>query len=352
MDIKTKNPRVQNYLKAATFRNPEWIPCALGILPAAWKQYGEKLEKILLNHPKLFPDYKKQTGEFGRVEGPGYTKGRFKDLWGCVWENIAEGLESMVVESPLSDWDALEHYHAPDLDHFERGDKIDWNSTRTECEKAKVEGKLAGTGVAHGFMYMRLFYLRGFENFMMDVALEEPKLDRLIEIVLNYNLEFVKKLIDAGTEAIYFGDDLGLQKSLPISPEKWRRYIKPCYRKIFGLCRDAGVLAYLHTDGHILEIIPDLIECGVNILNPQFRANTLDGLVRVARGRICLNQDLDRQMMPFASPAELEKHIRDIVDRLNLPEGGLMLLAEIGPDVPLENVEAIADALEEVGGPA
>jgi uroporphyrinogen-III decarboxylase len=111
------------------------------------------------------------------------------------------------------------------------------------------------------------------------------------------------------------------------------------------------VLVGLHTDGNILEIIPDLVECGVDILNPQFRANTLEGLVRVARGKVCLNQDLDRQLMPFVEPAKLKEHVRETARELSLPQGGLMLIAEIGPDVPLANIEAIIEVFEEIGGP-
>jgi hypothetical protein len=102
----------------------------------------------------------------------------------------------------------------------------------------------------------------------------------------------------------------------------------------------------MHTDGRITDIIPDLIECGVDVLNPQFRANGLDGLVRTCKGKVCINLDLDRQMFPFATPAQIDAHVRDAVEALGDPSGGLWLLAEIGMEVPLENVEAIACALE------
>jgi hypothetical protein len=145
---------------------------------------------------------------------------------------------------------------------------------------------------------------------------------------------------------MYFGEDLGMQHSLPVSPAMWRKFIKPAYEAMFGPCRDAGVPVYLHSDGCILEIIPDLIEVGVRILNPQFRANGLDGLVRVARGRVAINLDLDRQLFPFASPAQLQDHVAGAHAALALPGGGLMLAAEIGQDVPLANVAALFSALE------
>jgi uroporphyrinogen decarboxylase len=140
---------------------------------------------------------------------------------------------------------------------------------------------------------------------------------------------------------------------VPISPASWRRYIKPAYQAIVAPCKEVGIPFYLHSDGHILEIIPDLVECGVTAINPQIRANGLEGLKKVAKGKVCINLDLDRQLFPFASKAEIQEHIRTAVEALNSPRGGLMLTAECEPDVPLENIRAICETLEEVGaGPA
>ena len=135
-----------------------------------------------------------------------------------------------------------------------------------------------------------------------------------------------------------------------MSPAKWRKYLKPCFAKIYGRCHEAGLYVFMHTDGHIIEIIPDLIECGVNVVNPQIRANGLDNLVRVCKGKVCVHLDLDRQMFPFATPAEIDAHVREAVEALGAPEGGLWLIAETGPDVPLENIEAICTALERYRG--
>lgn len=115
--------------------------------------------------------------------------------------------------------------------------------------------------------------------------------------------------------------------------------------KMYSRCHDAGCDVYMHTDGHIIPIIPDLIDCGVNVINPQIRANGLDNLVRACKGKVCINLDLDRQMFPFGTPAEIDAHVRECVEALGDPAGGLWLNAEIGPDIPLENVEAICQAL-------
>lgn len=94
----------------------------------------------------------------------------------------------------------------------------------------------------------------------------------------------------------------------------------------------------MHTDGHILEIIPDLMDCGVNVIN-QVRANGLDNLVDVCNSKVCVDLDLDRQMFPFCEAADIDAHVREAVIKLGSPEGGLWLSAEIGPDIPLENFD-------------
>ena len=346
------NKRRENFLRTVEFRYPQWIPCVVSIMPATWIKYGEKVEKIVLEHSKLFPHYKK--GDFKKMKlSRAYQKGRWKDVWGIVWENIEEGLDSAPVEkeAPLKNWENLKNYKAPHplvFDWF--GEKIDWEEKKKELEEAREKGNLASGSLVHGFMYMWLYYLRGFTNFMMDIASEDSRLNQIIEMVLNYNLKLVNKWIEIGAQIIYFGDDLGLQKSLPISPSQWRKYLKSCYAKIFGACRDKGVYVYLHSDGHILEIIDDLLECGVNIINPQIRANGLQGLAKVAKRKVCIHLDLDRQLFPFANPEEIENHIWKAVKILGLKKGGLMLYAECGPDVPLENIATICQVLEEVGG--
>jgi uroporphyrinogen decarboxylase len=147
-------------------------------------------------------------------------------------------------------------------------------------------------------------------------------------------------------QIVHLGDDLGMQTSLPIHPTKWRKYLKPCYMQLYQPFRQAGHYVYMHTDGHIAEIIPDLVDCGVNVVNPQVRANGLETLAAVCKGRVCVDLDLDRQLFPFCDPKAIDDHVRQAVETLGAPEGGLWLKAEIGFDVPLENVEAICSALE------
>ena len=349
---KGRNKRTVNYLKAITFDHPAWTPCRVGLMPATWIKYREELESLVLAHPRIFPGYEKGERDFDQIYNPLYELGRHTDCWGTVWNNIERGLDSHPIGFPLEDWAALDNYLPPDPLRDDTFGPRDWASVKHALDTAKQRGGLAvGGGLMHGFMYMRLFYLRRFENLMIDIATNDPRLQKLIRLVEHYNTVVIRQYLALGAEMMSFGDDLGLQRTLPMSPAAWRTYIKPSYARMFGECRKAGTPIYLHTDGHILDIIPDLIETGVCVLNPQFRANGLKGIKEIAKGRVALDQDLDRQFFPFATPAQIEDHINQVYNELYLPEGGLMLYAECEPDVSLENINAICTTLEKTCNP-
>ena len=305
-------------IKAMNFDFPEFIPVGVSLLPATWIKYRDDLDALVARHPVIFGKHQEGQRDFDAVGGT-YVKGEHVDRWGCVWSNVAHGMEAIVTSHPVP--------------------------TREEVRKLKAPEKVDGH-IPHGFMYLRLGDLRGFEELMVDFAEEPPELQMLIDIVLDHNMQNLEVRLQQHTHPIFsFGDDLGMQTSLPMSPEKWRKYLKPCYAKLYGRCHESGFSVYMHTDGHIVEIIPDLIDCGVNVVNPQVRANGLDNLAEVCKGKVCVNLDLDRQLFPFCSPEEIDEHVHEAVDALGSPEGGLWLTAECAPDVPLENIDAICVAL-------
>lgn len=335
----------ENYLRALEFRNPEWIPCSVGFSPITWRRYREGLEKIVLCHALIFPDYKRQDINFDELPPVYREKEYFRDNWGCLWYNIQEGLEGQVVENPLADWKALDTYEPPDpLFKSERGDR-DWEKIKKDIEERKKKGLLTGGDGER--LFDRLYFLRGFENLMIDFATDAPELPRLIEMLLEYEMKLVNKWLETGVDVIGFHTDIGTQNGLMISPEKFRRYLKPMFKKIFTTCRKARTHVSLSSDGCLLEIVDDLVECGVSMHDPQLRANTLEGIARVYKGKMCINLDLDRQMFPFCKPEDIRQQVKEAVERLHFPEGGLMISASIfGADVPLENIEAICQAFE------
>ena len=312
---------IENLISCMTWKKPEDLPTSSWILPAAFLKYGRELNELCARHPKVFSE-SLANFEFERDCPANYRVGQHTDEWGCVWHNAYDGCESIVTEHPIPTREAIRAYKPPE--------------------------RLTGFP-PHGFMYLRICDLRGFEEAMMDFAEEPEELTVLLDMVCDANVRQVEEYCKThGDKLLCFGDDLGTQNGLAIGPEKWRRLLKPRFKRIFDAVHAAGRYVYLHTDGQIYEIIPDLFEAGANMVNPQYRANSLDNLVRVCKGKYPINLDLDRQAMPFMSPGQCKAHIHRAFGALRTPEGGLAIELELGPDVPLANMDALAEALEEI----
>jgi uroporphyrinogen-III decarboxylase len=111
--------------------------------------------------------------------------------------------------------------------------------------------------------------------------------------------------------------------------------------------RAAGCVIHMHADGDLRALAPDLLDCGIDVLNLQDLVNGLDWIADNLTGRICVDLDIDRQRITrFGTPAEIDAHIREAVTKLARPEGGLMMTHGLMPGLPLENVAALMDAME------
>ncbi len=338
----------ENMLRCIDFKGPEWIPTSVGISPATWHTYREELERILVRHPFAVGAYEPGSVDFDDFP-PVYREGeRFTDEWGSVWGNAQGGLEGVVVEHPLADWDAFDSFVPPDpLTHHERGEREPWEKTAANLAATRRREQPVWLWVDR--FYERLHFLRGYENLMVDFMTGEPKLDALIEMVLDHNLRLVEKLGEFNPDIIGFGDDLGTQTALMISPKIFNKYLAPGYTRMFQAAKKCGARVFLHSDGCILEAIPALIDCGLDIINPQIAANTLDGIARVIKGRLAIHLDLDRQhVLPFGTPRQVRAHIIEAATKLGDPSGGLSLQAEFQPTVPLSNIEAALQTFDEI----
>ena len=339
----------ENYLRAVEFRYPAWVPCSVNFAPLVWKMYRDELERIVLDHPGLFPEYELSERNFYDQMPPVYRPGEtYRDNWGCLWYSVIEGLEGQVIEHPLESWAALKTYRMPDpliFDEREPAPK-DWEKARRDLETRKRQGKVASGNAER--LFDRLYFLRGFENLMIDFALEPPELDRLIGMLEEYELVLVEKWLSLGVDQVTFHTDFGTQVGLMISPKSFRKHIKPMFTRLFQTCRKAGAHVLLSSDGRLLEVVDDLIECGVSVHDPQLRANTLEGIVRAYKGKLFAMVDLDRQGFPFMTPQEIRQQVNQVVDAMALPEGGLGLIAAVyGADVSLAQIASLCDAIDE-----
>ena len=338
----------ENTLRAIEYRYPEWIPIHFDLMPSVVFRYGVRLAGMMSRHPLLFTLAQIEAVAATTPPSELFRERRFIDDWGCEWLEVQAGILGQVVGHPLANWDKIGQLTVPEPTR-----QWNWDNIRVRCRQDRERGELVNgyMGVMEGSFFDRLQFLRGLDNLLVDLIERPPELNRLIALVLDYNMRLIRLWLNAGAELIHFHGDIGMQHSLMMSPTTFREVLKPAYREMFQTCRSAGVHVKYSSDGCLLEIVDDLVECGVSFHDPQVRACGIDGIARAYGNKLCAMVDIDEQMLPFVGPAEIDAQIQEIVYRVGRPEGGLMLFACPSADVPLENIEAICTAWERYGAP-
>ena len=182
---------------------------------------------------------------------------------------------------------------------------------------------------------------------MMDLAEDRKTIYQLRDDLLRFNMDWLDRWLANEYQGLHFADDWGSQTSLLISPAKWRSFFKPVYAAMFSKVKAAGLDVWFHSDGNITKILPDLLELGVDILNCQASLIGLEVLKPYA-GKICFRTDIDRQhVLPFVSPQEVKRYIRNLFEAIGTPQGGIIACGEVIEDVPLENIAAMYEAFLE-----
>ena len=349
----------ENYIRTVRSTGPEWMPIGISMLDALWYELGEELEEIVLRHPVLFPDYKKGDRDFKTWKPDRLVGQTERDPWGVLWRFDYDGIEGQAIEHPLDDWAKFDGFRAPDPMKFTDREEMDWAAWHEATRTRKERGELTGAGLTHGYFLMRLWYLRGFENLMLDIATagatcscaradeHVTRLADLCEMVTERNLAIVNEFVKAGVDRVYFGEDIGTQTASIISPRDFRKWVVPHYKRTMAPVREAGIIVDTHSDGYIMELVDLLLECGVDVLNPQDLCNGLDDIEKHIKGRCCIKLDIDRQsIVPFGTPQDIHDLIEEEVKRLGSPQGGLSLVVGVLPPTPPENVEALFSAFE------
>jgi uroporphyrinogen-III decarboxylase len=150
-----------------------------------------------------------------------------------------------------------------------------------------------------------------------------------------------------GYDMIGYAEDLGMQNGPMISPELFVRYIKPVYQRLMKPARDAGCIVHMHSDGDIRALAGDLIDGGVDVLNLQDLVNGIDWIKDNIAGKYCIDLDIDRQNVTvFGTPSDIDALIREEVEKLSSPAGGLMMIHGCYPGPSLQNIGALMDAME------
>jgi len=278
----------------------------------------------------------------------------YLDMWGIKWVHMLDSYS--IVESPL------EHAVIGDLDRFDWPDPHDPLMFAGLGDQAKYwyedTDYVVGADSVKGGLLTKALQIRGYEAFFADLARDiefaEALLDKLLELYKEMWSQYLKE-VGPYVQIIYFTDDVGAQNSMLISPGMFRTLLKPRLTELIDHIKaQADVKVMFHTDGSVVPVIGDIIEMGVDILNPiQTSAMGMDSyaMKETYGDRLCFHGAIDvQQMLPFSSPEEVRY---DVAKRIHdLGRGGGYILApchNISSDVAPENILAVFDSALELG---
>lgn len=197
-------------------------------------------------------------------------------------------------------------------------------------------------------LFERLWMLRGFDHMLMDPYLEGASFGRLRDRVVEYNLAIIDQWTARGVDAVHFSDDWGSQRTTLMNPDDWRRFYRPAYEAMFGGVRSGGAHVWMHLCGNITAILGDLIDAGLNVLNPvQPQAMDVRVLAREYGGKVCFNDGVDVQgTLIHGSPQDVRGEVDNLVDLFGRYDGGYIggTSHSIMPETPLDNVIALYQA--------
>ena len=253
--------------------------------------------------------------------------GEYVDEWGCLFINIHAGVIGEVKEPRLADiarWQEVE----PPLEML----PDNWDKARDIVNRACGASDKFITSGCCPRPWERLQFLRGTVNAMMDVMEPDAHVRGLLRRIHEYYLRECEFWISTDIDALVFMDDWGGQRQLLIPPAIWRDLFRPMYKDYCDLAHSRGKFAFMHSDGHITEIYPDLIDIGVDALNSQIFCMDMAQLARVAKGRITFWGEIDRQhVMPAADAEKGRKAVREVARHFYDPAGGIIAQFELGP---------------------
>lgn len=168
-----------------------------------------------------------------------------------------------------------------------------WERTTASANKAREKGLLPMSLMATG-VFEQLHFLMGFEDTLVNFLLEPEAMHELVEVIGAYRMEYAKLIVEHGTADIVLShDDWGAKRSMFISPEAWREFIKPQYAKLYRYFHDHGVLVMHHADSFLEPIVEDMAEIGIDIWQGALPENDIPGILQRLGGRMTLMGGID-----------------------------------------------------------
>ena len=326
------------------------------------KHFGFSSQEELLIHFDV---------DFRYIEGPKYIgpeltirpDGSKEDHFGvprkpvAYGEGAGSGTYNEVTEYPLEKATSVDQIMS--YTKWPNADWFDYESVRQQARHARETGKVVvfmGDRINRCAQLKPAMYVRGVEQILMDTIINPEIAEAVFGRIMEFYSEYARRTLEAaeGNIDVFFtGDDFGTQENLFMAIENWRKLLKNGFKRFIDIGHEFGCKVAHHTCGSFIPLIPDCIECGLDILNPlqpevpgidYKKINDDFGNDISFHGAISI-----QQTMPSGSPQDVRNEVKDRMEKL-APGGGFIFCTahNIQADTPIENIEALFNAYKEL----
>jgi len=269
-----------------------------------------------------------------------------RDLFGSIWRTDRHPVH---LEKPALEGPSLGGYEFPDPHRFY---DADWEPRTREALQACADRFTLGS-IGFG-VFERSWALRGFHEVLMDAAAEPAFFADLIGAIAEHQMRLLDPVLALPFDGVLFSDDWSDQRGIMIGPDRWRTTIKPHVARLFARARAAGKTVCLHSCGAVTEVIPDLIEIGLDVLEsvqPEAAGMNPYALKQRFGDRLTFWGGLGSQsLIPNGTPSQLRAEIDRLADEMARGGGYILSCAKpLQPDTPTANAVAVIEGFLAVG---
>ena len=344
----------ENLIRVLRRKKPDHVPFYFELCPSLHEEFQRKTGQTDYNEYYQFPiryiglPPSRLQHDFTRYFDH-LKPGVFFNEWGVGFE--PHGFEHFTVFLH-----AMEKFTTPEeVMAFPAPDVLaDYRWAEVERQTREFHDRGLAVAFSEIMIFEIAWYLRGLDNLLADMLVDEKMARACLNRSRDLQVKMAENAARAGVDVILFGDDIGTQRGMMMDPELWRQWIKPAEKMAISAAKavNPDVFVFYHSDGNINDVIDDLIEIGVEVLNPV-QPECVDPIaIKEKYGdQLALWGTIGTQTtMPFGTPEDVRRTVQEMIEGAGY-DGGLVLAPThmLEPEVPYENIEAFLRAVKELG---
>jgi len=352
---RTVMTNIQNFRSIARRTGFERMPASFVMSPAIKKKFEDYKSETGFSYtpPRVdIPDLPAKCASeevFHTYHGRTFKPGTHIDCYGVAHEpGSAAAFHMTKMYFPMESLEDPEQVYAYPLPDYRNADP----SEQIAAIKKAHENDQIAVGNMQCTVWERAWYMRGMENLMTDMMLDDPIANAILDRVTEISVLRAESYAKNGADVLFVGDDIGMQRTVMMSEELYCKWLKPRMTRVIAAAKaiNPDIIVFYHSCGYVAPFIPHLIEIGVDVLDPvQPECMVFEAIHEMYGDKLSFNGTIGTQTtMPFGTPEEVRRQVFKNLDIAG-SKGGLFVAPThmLEPEVPIENLIAYINACEE-----